>query len=276
MPIYISDGLLLSEAVLGIEAGPNSPRIGIQNISNKGNIFDAANTLATNPAWLTSVESTAERWKTTPTAFHIWSMSADGLTDVDYVGIAAHRGLVGRQVEIRCVVGGVLQTVFGPQIIIGSDPIFVLFNTVKPTLVYVVISSGDAFDFEIGIINVGKTVFLPRNIYVDHAPITYGRQTSKQIATGDSGSYLGQRLKKINTGSSVSMDNVPPDFYRDYLFLGFHIPSETKPFFWAWRPQKYPDEIGFVWLNGDFSINNALPNGHMSINFSVTGFVNNG
>ena len=115
--------------------------------------------------------------------------------------------------------------------IVNTDPIFVLFDVITPTLVYIQLQSDTDFNFEVGIINVGKSVFLPRNIYVGHTPITYGRRTTKQIATSDSGSYLGQRLTKISKSSSVTMDNIRPLFYRDYLFRFFHLPSETKPFF---------------------------------------------
>ena len=101
MSIYISDDLILTDTGGGDVAQFNSPRIGIQNISNKSNIYTAANTLASNPSWLTSIESTAERWKTTPADFHVWGMASDGVVEVDYVGIAAHRGLIGRQIEIE-------------------------------------------------------------------------------------------------------------------------------------------------------------------------------
>ena len=274
MPIYVSDGIFIPEEVAGITAGVNSPRIGIQNISNRANIYASTNELPTNPSYLTSTPSTAERWKQSEATTHIWAMSNVSSSPVDYVGIAAHRGLIGRQVEVRAVIDGVLTTVFGPQLILSSDSIFVFFPECTPTIVYAVFESDEAFSFEIGIINVGKTVFLPRNIYVGHTPITYGRSARRLFAASDSDEFLGQKLTGVSLTSSVNMENIPPVFYRDYLFNQFHVPSEYLPFFWAWRPNSYPLESGFCWLSGDISVSNAKSNGFMSLAFSMRGYGN--
>jgi hypothetical protein len=275
MPVFISDDMLLTEVQDSITSNANSPRIGIQNLSNQSNIYSSAGELSSNPAWLTSVPSTADRWKNAPNLIHVWTMDATGFS-VDYVGIAAHRGLIGRQIQVQAVINGTLTTILESRIVISSDPIFILFDEIEPTNFYVIISSDSAFDIEVGIINVGKSVFLPRNIYVGHTPLKYGRATKKLNATSDSGSYLGNRINKVSRASSVSMDNVPPLFYRDYLYLQFHIPSETRPFFWAWRPSTYPEEAGFCWINGDVNIQNSNPNGYMNMSFDITGYVNNG
>lgn len=278
MPVFISDELLISGAEFGaFVPDANCPIIGISSQCTASNIFAAANTDPSYPAWLTATPATNERWKTTMATSHTWSFQPDGVSEIDYIGIAAHSGLVGRQISVTAAVpgvGGVI--VFGPQLITTGDVIFVRFPAVVAATFYITFASPEAFQFSIGVINVGKLVALPRKIYVGHTPIVYGRQTTKQVGISDSGAYLGQRVTRVSQSSSVTMDNVPPDYYRNTLYNGFHRPSERLPFFWAWRPVSHPTEVGFCWLDSDLSVSNSRSNGFMSINFSMTGFVNNG
>lgn len=270
MSVFISDAMLLGSEEVAIGSNPNSPRIGIENITSQSNIYDAPTQLPTNPAWLTSTPSTAERWKTSTANYHFWSASIED-KKVDYIGIAAHRGLIGRQIRILYQDSGGGGLIYGPFQIIDSSEIFVNFEEIEPTLIIVVFESDEDFSFEVGNIYVGKSVFLPRNIYVGHTPIRLGRRAARLIEQSDNGNFVGQVRTKVSLASSVSMDNIPPDYYRDSLLNQFCIPAETRPFFWAWRPSGYPMESGFCWTNDDVGVQNSVANGYMSMNFSMTG-----
>lgn len=276
MAVHITDNFVTSTIVPFDGINPNSPRIGISNASTAATIFDSFNQLPTNPAQLTATPSTAERWKESASNYHLWVSDVTGEA-VDYVGIAAHRGLVGRQIKILYLDGGQLYGVAGPEIVTSNDPIFLTFPEVMPERVLITFQSDEDFEMEVGIIYFGKSVTLPRNIQVGHTPITYGRRTKKLISNSDNGQFLGQVKTAGSLGSSVSMDNVPPEYYRDELHKKFVIKAEVLPFFWAWRPQKWKKEVGFVWLppGSDVSVSNTSPNGFMSIGFNMTGYLSN-
>jgi hypothetical protein len=278
MPVYISDDFFVTSVIdSSFTPEPNCPLIGIENLSTVGNIFATASTDPTAPAWLTSTPATNERWRTTAAVSHTWSFQSDGITPIDYVGIAGHSGLVGRQFEITAELpGGGTVTALAPRLVTGGEVIFARFSPTVASVVHITFSSVEPFAFSIGVINVGRVVALPRKIYVGHTPINYGRSTTKQIGISDSGAYLGQRVTRVSLGSSVSIDNVPPAYYRNVLYNSFHIPSETRPFFWAWRPQSYPYETGYCWLTSDMSVSNSKANGFMSMSFNMTGFMPNG
>ena len=284
MPIFVTDDINLSTPVQGILPDLNSPRVGIDQVLNRANYHNGVgNTLPSNPVFLALNDSTADRWRSVNSDAHTMIFNIEE-SPIDYVGIAAHKGLVGKQLTISAITrdsGGntiAVTTFFGPQMITSSEPIFILFSEIQSSITTLVIAVGsDApFDLEIGIVRAGKSVFLPRNIYVGHTPITYGRQSNKLIAMSDSSEYLGQRLIGVKKQSSVDMQNIPPLFYRNYLYRQFHLPSETTPFFWAWRPEAYPEESGFCWLNGDMQVSNSLANGFMSLSFSMMGYSSNG
>lgn len=274
MSVFISDAMSLGVYPDPIGANANSPRIGIENITNQSNIFESPTQLDSNPSWLTSTPSTSERWKTSPADYHFWySSPSDAI--VDFVGIAAHRGLIGRQIRILYTTttgGGVI---YGPVQITDSSPIFINFEEIEPVSIIVVFESTEDFSFEVGNIYVGKSVFLPRNIYVGHTPITFGRNVSRLIENSDNGNYLGNVRTKVSLGSSVNMSNIDQDYYRDEIFKQFQIPAEVRPFFWAWRPNDRPLETGFCWTNGDVRAVNDSPNGDMALSFSMTGFSSN-
>lgn len=275
MPIFITDFMLLTETEVGITANPDSPRIGIQNSASRATIFDGPTQLSTNPAWLTSTSSTAERFKTSSATYHLWVANLNGAI-CDYVGIAATKGTIGSQIDVKVVLDGVLTQVYGPAIVVDDVPLFILFEAGEVGAVAITYTKATAFQIEIGNINVGKSVFLPRNIYVGHTPITYGRQPSTLVSMSDNQNFLGQVNTGVTVASSVSMNNIPADFFREYLYQGFQMPSETLPFFWAWRPQSYPNEVGFCWLTSPFSVSNQLSNGFMNIGFSMMGFTSDG
>jgi hypothetical protein len=46
-----------------------------------------------------------------------------------------------------------------------------------------------------------------------------------------------------------------------------------RPFFFAWRPDAYPYEVGYCWLTNDPQPSNALPNGMMSVSLEMAGVV---
>ena len=259
----------------------NSPRILIDNLANKENIYNLSSeyTLPSNPEWLTAIPSTADKWKASNSYIYPWGALFGSYRIVNSFGICAHKGIVGKQMTFSLRKDGVFVKLMGPFIVTSEKPIFKVFDDVECDAAFLTFTNpaGDDFDIEIGVIMVGKSVALPRNIYVGHTPITYGRRPISRFVTSDNGNFLGQSSLSVMLESSVTMDNVPPDYYRDILYPYFQLPAETKPFFWAWRPQTYPNETGYAWIpDGRINPRNSKANGFMSISFSMQGYVSNG
>lgn len=260
-------------------AGPNSPRILIENIATKGNVLNFPASLDSAPEWLATLPSTVDKWMSQGKTSHIFAMflGSGVYKTVNSVGFCAHSGLIGRQCLINIIKDGVNQVSIGPFMITNSRPVFKIFDDVECDTVIINFSSDEDFDIEVGVVMIGKAVALPRNVYVNHTPITYGRRPVSRFVTSDNGNFLGQHSEAVFLDSSVSMDNIRPDYFRDILYPYFQLPAETKPFFWAWRPQKYPDEVGYCWLpNGRINQRNTKPNGDVGISFDMQGYVSDG
>jgi hypothetical protein len=107
---------------------------------------------------------------------------------------------------------------------------------------------------------------LPRNIYVGHTPIVYGRKTQVMTGRSERGDFLGRIVMNRTLESDVTMLNCPPAYFRDEI-EPFFIASEEAPFFFAWRPYTYPLEVGFCWMSADGMMANQLPNGFVQFSF---------
>lgn len=260
----------------------NSPRILIENLANKANVLNfPGSTLASNPEWLATLQSTgpAERWKSVDSPSHIFTMflGSGNYATINSVGFCAHRGLIGRQCIINVIKDSVVVKSIGPFIITKSTPVFKIFEDVECDGVIINFSSFEPFSIEVGVISIGKSIALPRNIYVGHTPITYGRNPKSRFVTSDNGNFLGQSTEGITLESAVDMDNIPQGYYDDILFPYFQLPAETTPFFWAWRPEKYPDQVGYCWIpGGRVQMKNSKANGFRSMSFNMNGYVSNG
>lgn len=256
----------------------NSPRIGINNLANQSNIQSQIGTLPTNPAYLAALPNTDERWKSQGIPSHLFRVviSSEQAEFIDYFGIAAHRGLIGKQIRVVIRRYGYPNVDIAPFMVTKSTPIFRLIEAAECNEVLIIFEGdGSDFDIDIGFISIGQTVALPRRIYVGHSPMPFSRRPETRFLVSDNGTFLGQEKQKTLMRSSVSMSNIPPDYYRDIIYPSFQLPAETQPFFWSWRPGTYPDEVAFCWLpTGQFNQQNEKPNGFMNISFDLMGHIN--
>lgn len=257
----------------------NHPVIGYQTVVNVSNVTSSSEdpdypvTNLANPA-------THLKWRaleTTAPDVEWVDVELAAVQFFDYVGIARHN-LGSAQIPV---------TILGAdEVDSNGDPIFdielvpeqllpddrpALFRFTLQNLIAVRIYFGVGTDFpEIAVCFVGELLTLQRKIYVGHTPIVYGR--NRRIVTGrsESGQYLGRVIISESRETAVSLQNLTPDWYRTYLDP-FVEACDAQPFFFAWRPQTYPTEVGFAWMTNEPQPQNQLPNGMMSIDFQMSG-----
>lgn len=118
----------------------------------------------------------------------------------------------------------------------------------------------------------GKLLVFERGVQPGHTPIPYGRQRNVVSPRSQSGEYLGRVVTGGGLSSSVNIIKLSPEWYRSTLDPFFEVAAET-PFFWAWSPERYPDEVGYVWLS-----NQPVPNpsdlpGYIDIQMQMEGLI---
>jgi len=263
--IVISSSLVLS----GEEISGNNPRIGWHNIVTATNV-SADEEAADHPASNLGNPATYLTWKGTSTSEQTVAITLGAAKDVDYFGIARHNlGSTRATVAFEYSADGVEWTTVESVEPASDHALIVEFDAVNAQFFRLKITPGSAAP-EIAVLYIGQILRLQRRIYVGHTPIVYGRQSTVSNGFSESGQFLGRVLRRQMFRSSVSMQNITPGWYRSKL-EPFADAAAVTPFFFAWRPQTYPNEVGFAWVMGDVSMSNQRPNGMVQFEFQMQG-----
>lgn len=278
--IVISEEVVLDASSPDEETNPNAPLIGWHNLVTTTNLtasseadgFPVVN--LANP-----ITSPIARWQAGDDGPQEITVEINTIESIDYVAIARHNlGSTQRPITIMGSDGGgspdwhelVQETLLSP-----NDPA-VIFRYDPQSLTHVRLLIGESLGgsgidpAEIAVMYVGKLLPLQRRIYVNHTPITYGRETSVINGMSEAGDFLGRIITANILETEVELQNLTPAWYRNKLDP-FIRDARQNPFFFAWRPGDYPDEVGFAWMTSDPKPRNQRPNGMMQIDFQMRG-----
>jgi hypothetical protein len=275
--IIISSELVLSP-VFALSA--NNPVIGYDNRVTVANI-SATSEAAGFPASNMANNSTFLRWAAedgSPLGTEVISVAVATADLLNYVGIARHN--LGSQ-QYSILIEGNTDADASPEtwvelvqefIPADDSPIIARFDDTALAAIRITLTPGlDTLEPPtISVLYVGALLVLERRLYVGHTPITYGR--SSRIVSGRSevGNFLGRITLSESLSTQVALQNLTPAWYRTY-FHPFVLAAQESPFFFAWRPEDYPTEVGFAWLNAEPVPKNQRPNGMMQVSFDMTG-----
>lgn len=261
--IYVSSGWAPSVTAY-------HPRIGWDAYNIQGNGIMSASTEAAGFD-VNALENplTYDKWK--PTALPAWCALdiGDSSSGVNYVGIAAHT-LEGFTVKIQSSTDNMAWTDRSdPQTPTDNSAILFLFNDVTARYWRVYIT-GTGIP-SIGVVYFGEVLAVERAIYGGVTPITLSRQTIISNNKSDSGNWLGRSLIRRGLTGSAQFKNLSSTFYRTY-FDPFVRSARQYPFFFAWRPTVFNDDIAYVWTPDDIAPQNNGTRALMDVSFDMMGF----
>lgn len=269
--------VISSSLVLGVPASASSdaidgrnPRIGWHNLVTADNIA-ADHETADEPATNLANPATYLYWRGTTTTLQAVTVMLDTAHMVNYFGIAKHNlGSIGASVSIQYSTDGGAWFDASTPVVPNNDAVMIVeFPPVFARWWRLLIIPGSAPP-AIAVWYFGEILALQRRIYVGHTPFPYGHNTTVSNGRSESGQFLGRVLRREFFESKVDMGNLTPLWYRTYM-EPFVIAARTTPFFWSWRPSRYPNECGFAWLTDDLRVSNQRPNGMMEMSFSMQG-----
>ena len=277
MSVVISSALAATSA---FQSNDNTPLIGYENLVTTSNISSTTET-SSDPVTNLANPSTHLVWTSTqdlsPDEDEYVTVDIQTTDDVDYVAIARHN--LGTAQAVVSVEGlsdesaspTEWEELVGESMLADDKPAIFRFTAQALAQIRLRIQAGTEAA-SIGVMYVGKLLLVQRNLYVGHTPITYGRKTKFINARSESGNFLGRVKLNQRTVTSVELSKLTATWYRNN-FDAFVKAAETDPFFFAWRPGDYEDEVGFVWLTDDPVPRNELANGMMAVSFDMTGIV---
>jgi len=265
MPVIIANEILLSPELQ--EQPLNNARIGWNTITRTGT--PSASSSANNSLVLAPANGlTYQFWQ--PVSLPAWWQIDNGSPiEIDYVGIAAHEfGSNGNLIEIQYSDDEDTWTTVADANPNDNRPLMFLFEAVTARYWRVLIDSGTAP--RVGVIYVGKVLQMQRAIYGGHSPITLSRDTEIRPNTSEGGQWLGRSIIRDGVSTSFNWSNLKAAWYRSN-FDPFVKSARRFPFFIAWRPLKYPNEIGYVWTSGDITPQNSGTKDYMDVSLPVSG-----
>lgn len=258
--IYISDALVLSGESDGFPL--RNSRIGYDSITF-GKTPTASSTQAGFSALAPTYPTTYEFWKPS-TLPATWAVPNTSLSPCNYAGIVGD--IKGASIIIQTSEDGVTWVDVTQNVATSNVAMFLFEETLSPH--WRVRFSGKTPS--VSVIYIGKALAMQRSIYVGHTPITLSRKTTFNDNVSENGQFLGRSITREGVETGVAYQHLTSDWYREN-FDPFVKSARTLPFFFAWKPDTHPAEVGYVWTSTDIRPQNTGPVDFMSVSFSMTG-----
>lgn len=242
----------------------NHARIGYQTLT-RGAVVTASSEVAGWPASATANPMTYERWR--PTAVPAWvSYDAGAAVEVDYLGIASHNlGSSGATIVLQYSANGSSWSTVETVEVADDRTIMLLFAPV--TARYWRLRVLDAVA-TVGVVYLGRVLEMQRGLYGGHSPGTLSRQTDIMPNRSEGGQFLGRSIIREGYATSYEWDNLTAAWYRKW-FDPFVKSARKYPFFIAWYPLKFPDEVLYAWCTDDIRPRNQGQRDLMAVGFAV-------
>lgn len=280
MTVVISSELVVSDVNLspgGVTIGPNNGVLGWRNVVTASNT-EADFEDTSFPVINVANPSTYFYWLSTSLSFQRVITTVNFSEMVDYVGIAGHNfgtGGVAVKIEVATLIdsSGDYDWEDVTDFMIPPDDSPLLFRFTPGSFLAVSITLMPSTVVpRMAVVYIGLLTRMERRIYVGHRIIKFN--TVANIVTGRSefGQFLGRLNLGQTTTSQIEFKNMTPQFYREEL-EPFRQAAIEIPFFFAWRPQAYPLEVGYCWSTADMEVPNSLANGFMAASLNVQGIV---
>lgn len=263
-------------------------RIGYQSVVTKDNVT-VSSAEAGYPGESLGNPLTYESWRPSELPATI-DVDAGSSVMVDYVGMAVHN-LSGCLVTVSYSQDGSEYAEIATAEIVNQRAIMLLFEPVMgrffrieiagyaglPSLsldfgnqIYQEAESTGAGGAEVSVLYIGQALAMQRPVYGGVAPSVLSRRTSIVPSRSEGGQWLGRSVIRNGVTASVQWRHLTAAWYREN-FDPFVEVARYRPFFLAWRPGGYADEVSYVWTKDDIRPSNMGIRDLMEVTVSAEG-----
>jgi len=215
--------------------------------------------------------NTYERWRLTNSIESI-TISANSNKTINAICLGAHNlGAVNGTVTI--------------QTSSSTSASFVTRATITPTTnnaIMVLLTSNlvvrrirltvNRLTAEIGVLYAGLALVMPRPIFGGHAPITLQNKVNYIDSASENGQWLGRTITRRGYATSYTWSFITDAWYR-LNFSPFVESTNLYPFFIAWRPDLYANEVAYAWRTDDVTpTNRGGATRYIDFDLSVLGY----
>jgi hypothetical protein len=120
----------------------------------------------------------------------------------------------------------------------------------------------------IAVAYIGNPLVMPRPIYGGISPPNLSRVTEYTADESEGGQFVSQAIKRKGFIGRVSYKHLSASWYRD-SFDPFVRHARLYPYFYAWRPGSFPDEVIYARTIEDIHPSNMGLRGLMEVNWTM-------
>lgn len=274
MLVISSNLVLLAASPTGLPGGLtlDHPVIGWHNVVTSSTIV--ADTAEANyPASNLANPATHLEWRAEDDSEQYLTITTNEVDPIDYVAVARHNfGSEQIPVSIEGFISGVWTEIVEEVLLSDDSPVLFRFEAQSLSTVRIRMQAGDNAA-RAAVVYCGTLLVLERKIYVGHTPLPHGRKSNIANGRSETGNFLGRIIMGSWRESTVPLSLISPDWYRANMDPFLEDPARDLPFFFAWRPQTYPREIGYAFLTDDPVPAPVGPSNLIAFDLKVSGVV---
>ena len=250
MSIVISGSFVVTDSTPEYPVTADHPVIGWHNIVAATNIV-ATYEDPDYPASNLATALTHEEWRSEDDGEQFLTLTTGYVDDIDYVGVAKHNwGSDQIAVSLEGFIDGDWVELVAERLLTDDSPLLFRFTAQSLSQVRIRLQAPTDVLPRAAVVYVGKLLTLERKIWNDHVPIPHGRRTEIQNGRSESGNFLGRIVLGAWRESVIPLSLLSPGWVREYA-QEFLVAAATTPFFFGWRPETYPAEVGYCWTTED-------------------------
>lgn len=273
MSVYVT-----SQSTVESEQGSlDNARIGWQTYARDASVV-ASSAAADHPADAAQRPNTFETWR--PTALPAtWRADLGQVRSVNYLGIAAH-DLSTQGCTVRAQYSADDSTWSNASAVqslaaspLNNSAVLLLFPAQSARYWRLLVDGAASPSVglpSLGSIYVGAILTMQRPIYGGHTPLALSRETVLVQTLSRGGQFLGQGVQRSGFMTSVAFKHLTAAWVRSTLDP-FVLAARQYPYFFAWRPSDFPEDVGYVWTDKDIRPSNMGVRDFMQANWSMRG-----
>ncbi|MET4315877.1 hypothetical protein [Bradyrhizobium sp. RT4b] len=249
MTLVISSAVVLADAADSLSL--DHPIIGWHNV------VTAATVTATRedpnyPATNLANPATHLEWRSSEDDLQYLTVTTNETDPIDYLAVARHNfSSYAIPTAVEGFIDGVWTEIVEEVMLPDDGP--VLYRFEAQSLSQIRLRMSVASDLRLpraAVLYVGKLLVVERKVYAGHMAITDGIKVNVANGRSETGNFLGRIVLGEWRETSIPLSLISPDWFRAYM-RPFLDEGRDLPFFFAWRPETYPREVGYGWLTED-------------------------
>lgn len=205
-----------------------------------------------------------------------WEFDLGSAEEINYVGIAGHTlGSAGAAIEVQAGADDEVDSngnypVFAQAVNPANDrPLLFLDDDRIARRLRIVLTGATAP--KIAVVYVGMALKMQRALFGGHAPVPLSRMAELSRSLSKGGQFLGQRFRRRGVMGTAHYGTLTSDWYREN-FDPFVEHAQSLPYFFAWRPSRFPEEVAYVWTPEPISPRNVGGGrDHMEVEWQMFG-----